>query len=273
MTVRLVNGAESEEGKLFVAAVDEACLSEDAEPYRVAFDCEGVNLSRLGSVELISICFSKDTYLVDVGGEAPDAETIKAVKMLLEDTKVVKIIHDCRMDCDALFHLHGISLKNVHDTSAYHAEIARQEDKNLNDVLTYYDLAQNAARDKNVYKINPAFWETRPLTKTMIDWASSDVDKLFVLATKQLERITESGKARATTKSEQYARSARDMEVVTGLRVNQPGLFIGRGGTNLRGLQKRTGTLIYQQRPGNTWFVYHDPTTNSLAVVKSAMRN
>ena len=94
MTVRLVNGAESEDGKLFVAAVDEACLSENAEPYRVAFDCEGVNLSRLGSVELISTCFSKDVYLVDVGGEAPDAEIVKAVKMLLEDTKVVKIIHD-----------------------------------------------------------------------------------------------------------------------------------------------------------------------------------
>ena len=91
MTVRLVNGAESEDGKLFVAAVDEACLSEDDEPYRVAFDCEGVNLSRLGSVELISICFSKDTYLVDVGGEAPDAEIVKAVKSTLPEPAVVPV--------------------------------------------------------------------------------------------------------------------------------------------------------------------------------------
>ena len=75
------------------------CISEDAEPERVALDCEGVNLNRLGSVELISLGFSPmEVFLVDVGGE-PDPDILKAVKELcFEDAKVTKIVHDCRIE-------------------------------------------------------------------------------------------------------------------------------------------------------------------------------
>lgn len=50
-----------------------------------------------------------------------------------------------------------------------------------------YNCKQNIERDRNVYKINPAFWATRPMTKYMIDWASGDVFSLFDLRIKQLE--------------------------------------------------------------------------------------
>ena len=149
--------------------MDRVCIFGDAEPERVAFDCEGVALSRLGTVELVSVCFSSmEVFLVDVGGE-PDPDIIKAVKVRFEDIKVTKIIHDCRMDSDALFHLHDIKLNNVHDTSCFHDEITGREHENLNNVLMHNGVEQNHSRDTNIYRVNPAFWASRPLTYTEDD--------------------------------------------------------------------------------------------------------
>lgn len=258
-------------GGRFISAVNSILLSEERnnDNTRVAFDCEGVNLSRIGSVEVVSICFSPtDVFLVDLGGAEPCPEIVKAVKDLFESDKVTKIIHDCRMDCDALFHLHGIKVNNIHDTSCFHYVITSMEDKNLNDVLRFNGISTNAARDNSVYRVNPAFWATRPLTPQMVDWASADVDKLFDLASKQLDRISGTSKPRAIAKSAEFACAARDMKIRTGLSVNSPGLFIGRGGANLRSLQKRTGTIIYQERPKNSWFVFY----SSEASLASGMR-
>lgn len=259
--VHVVKSADSDASGLFIAAVDEILLIEEgSEPARVALDCEGVNLSRLGSVELITICFSSMTiFLVDLGGNT-DIKILKSVKDLCENDKVVKIIHDCRMDCDALFHHHGIKLNNVHDTSCFHYAITGSLDKNLNCVLTYNGINQNEVRDKRVYKSNHAFWATRPLTQMMVNWASSDVDKLFHVASRQLECCaSEKVKTCALVNSNNYSSYARDMKVQSGLRVTKPiGLFIGRGGVNLRSLQRRTKTLVYQQEPQRTWFVYYN---------------
>lgn len=270
--VYVVKSADTDTVRRFVEAVNEYLgndlvpvfqglkTSSDSSPIkRVAFDCEGVNLSRIGSLELISICFSNmDVYLVEFGGKTcPDI--VKSVKDLFESDSVVKIIHDCRMDCDALFHLHGIKVINVHDTSCFHHIITGMENKNLNDTLNFNGISENSERDKSVYKVNPKFWATRPLTSQMIKWASSDVDKLFTLQDKQLDGIAQARKSDAVSRSEDYARTTRGMKVVTGLTVNSPGLFIGRGGQNIRDLSNRTATHIYQNCAEKTWFVfYHD---------------
>ena len=44
--VQEIKSANSDIGGLFIAAIDRVCLLEED----VAFDCEGVNLSRLGSI-------------------------------------------------------------------------------------------------------------------------------------------------------------------------------------------------------------------------------
>ena len=92
--VHVVKSSDTDAGGKFIAAVDEAMVSEDSsQPNRVVFDCEGVDLSRIGSVELISICFSSlEVFLVDIG-KNPDRDILKAVKNLLEDTNIIKIIH------------------------------------------------------------------------------------------------------------------------------------------------------------------------------------
>lgn len=244
--VYIVQSADTDSGRLFMEAVEQSFerARVGIETECVAFDCEGVNLSRIGTVELISICFSSLTvFLVDVGG-TPDPTIIEQVKRLFESDKIIKIIHDCRMDSDALFHRHGITLTNVHDTSCFHHVISRQEDKSLNDVLEYNRIATNEHRDKSIYKTNPNFWAVRPLTPTMIDWATSDVDKLFRLAMNQLHSVSERAKEDALQKSEEFAASARSMNIATNLRVRNIGMFVGRGGSNIHSLQRRTKTII-----------------------------
>lgn len=266
-----IKSADTDEGRRFMAEVDNVLQGESVQ--RVAFDCEGVNLSRIGSLELVSICFpNMDVYLIDLHGE-PCPRIVKSMKDLFESDDVTKIIHDCRMDCDALYHLHGIKVNNVHDTSCFHDVITYTENKNLNDVLCYNDINVNTQRDKSIYKNNPNFWADRPLTQKMIDWASADVDKLFALADKQLGNINSSGsKSKAEAKSTMYTRTTRDMKICTGLSVRNPGLFIGRGGQNLKSLSKRTGTHIYQDRGAKTssWFVFYE-SESSLNIVKCKM--
>lgn len=265
-----VKSADTDDGRRFMSAVDSVLQGESVQ--RIAFDCEGVNLSRIGSVELVSICFpNMDVYLVDLHGE-PCSRIVKSVKDLFESEAVSKIIHDCRMDCDALFHLHEIKVNNVHDTSCFHDVITFTENKNLNDVLRYNDISVNAERDKSVYRRNPNFWSDRPLTERMVDWATSDVDKLFTLADKQLGHISSSSKPQAVAKSTKYACTTRDMKVCTGLTVRNPGRFIGRGGENIRSLSKRTGTHIYSDRGARTdsWFVFYESDA-SLNAVKRRM--
>ncbi|KAL7467684.1 hypothetical protein ACHAXS_007926 [Conticribra weissflogii] len=278
--VSVVTTADTDAGKRFISAVDDilspsllkqfgALMSESDDDKKIAFDCEGVNLSRLGSLEIVSICFQDmEIFLVDFGNN-PCPKIKEKVKEIFESSKVVKIIHDCRMDCDALFHLHGIKVNNVHDTSCYQTVLTGGQ-KNLNDTLACNGIRTNSHRDKSVYKRNPRFWATRPLTNQMIEWASADVDKLFKLSQIQLDKISISSKTRAVTKSTEFTKKARDMKVKTGLRVNSSGLFIGRGGVNVRRLEERTGTFMYQD--GGTWFVYYE-NESSLAAVKRAMDN
>ena len=82
----------------------------------------------------------------------------------------------------------------------------------------------------------------------MIEWATSDVDRLFDVAAKQLDSISDMKKTRAIDKSNKNTSFAHDMDVEQGLTVKNIGRFIGKRGANLRSLQRSTDTLIYQER-------------------------
>jgi len=44
----------------------------------------------------------------------------------LESTSIVKVMHDCRQDSDALFHLAGIKLTSVFDVQLGHVTLLRK---------------------------------------------------------------------------------------------------------------------------------------------------
>jgi 3'-5' exonuclease len=270
----------SEVSSLFFRLVEEATSNRwFGTPSRVAFDCEGINLCRVGTVELVSVFFeqNKDSvFLVDLSGNR--GSRVAALKKLFECESVVKVIHDSRMDGDALYHIHGIVLKNVHDTSCFHYVITGRADAGLNDVLSGNSLPGNCVRDKSIYATNPRFWATRPLTATMINWAGSDVDKLLKLADKQLQALSNSTPRInfAKEKSTEFTKYTRDRKLARGLvcKVNV-GRFIGPRGANLRALQQDTQTVIYKDHTDSpfqkeTWLVFYN-NVSDLSRVKRAM--
>ena len=89
----------------------------------LALDCEGVDLGRRGEISLIQIATREECFIIDVQGTSDlqrtftwNTDVVAVVKPVLEDKKVCKIMHDCKADSDALYHLFGIKLQNVHDT-------------------------------------------------------------------------------------------------------------------------------------------------------------
>jgi ribonuclease D len=274
--IQVVDKEDNDASQQFLALVESVIYDESDEEHRIGLDCEGIDLGRQGSLELVSICFDSDpgqVFLIDFHNAVKGSERVVATKKLLESTKVVKIIHDCQMDCDALHHLFGIDMVNVHDTSCYNRIITRRESINLNDLLAQNDIDRNVARSKVIYKVNPKFWATRPMTPNMKTWASGDVSNLLLLATKQDKDVADtSRKQEAVSLSLTFTKSVTDKELQV-LRCKIPiGRFIGSGGTNIRSLQTRTGTVMYpcRERGDGHFFVYYN-TDEALEKVKRNM--
>ena len=105
----------------------------------------------------------------------------------------------------------------------------------------------------------------------MITWASSDVDKLLAVATKQADSLTKHHKQRACKLSTDTTKLVPSMKIATGLQCHvNIGRFVGTGGCNMKSLQKRTGTLMYHIQADRTWMVFYNDES-SLASVKRAM--
>jgi len=242
---------------------------EALDAQRVAFDCEGVDLSRVGTVELVSIAFaSGNVYLIDMQGEKRERR-MSALKELLGSQTILKVIHDCRMDADALFHLHDIEVATVHDTSCFHENV--RDNAPLNEVLVHYCLESNEVRDSSVYRENPQFWATRPLTDQMIKWASGDVLQLLSVADRQLETISE-----RKMEANMALSKSRTEKVVTSKVESVPcfipmGHVIGPRGANIRSLEARTNTTIFGDSLKPNSFIVWYRSDDDLRLVKEAM--
>ncbi|CAG2234694.1 EGL [Mytilus edulis] len=80
----------------------------------IAFDCEGVDLSRFGSVTMVNIGTRDIIYLIDVL-KIGDSVFDDGLRSILENNAIEKLMFDCREDADALFHLHKVNLDGVLD--------------------------------------------------------------------------------------------------------------------------------------------------------------
>ena len=99
----------------------------------------------------------------------------------------------------------------------------------------------------------------------MINWASSDVDKLLLVASKQEDRLLQRGghgrmcvKA-AISMSNKHISQLRDMKCARGIVCKIPvGQFIGRGGENIKRVAMQIGGGKIQERPGLGWEIYYE---------------
>eukprot|EP00960_Hanusia_phi_P027061 746617-Hanusia_phi.AAC.9 len=224
----------------------------------IAWDCEGVKLSRFGSVSLIQFAVEEvpncyTSFLLDLLSPIRD-DLISFAKGVLENGSILKIIHDPASDSDCVFHKHNIKVVNVHDTQAWHMAIKQCNTRtSLNDTLESWGLPSNTSKGKtfNPYINNPTYWESRPLTTEMIEIAAGDVHTTIPLYRKQIECWPSQQKLcqRAKTNSEARVRVMRDLPTFE-VRVSEfsVGSFIGRKGSNIVRMEKAIEGCIVGNR-------------------------
>jgi hypothetical protein len=294
----LVDDSNEEVSRRFLAAVESAITSASTSTtpdiVRVAVTCRGDKISRLGSIELGSICFGgggggdesslapsassssaatagPEVFLVDFkpdqnnNGDNSSShymrnERIHAVQTLLECDTVQKVMHDSRMAGDVLYHRYGIRLVNVHDTSCCHHVETNMYEAQQNAILRHNGLEENPHRGKTFYKENPNIWSVRPWSPDMLEWGASGLAKLLTLADRQTATLRARNQYEyAVHQSTEFAMSLADMELQHGIKALIPALqLIGVGGSNIRRLRHETGTSVYQTNDSpRTWMVYY----------------
>ena len=215
----------------------------------VAFDAQGVRISRTGTATVLSLAVSTgdDVHvfifdlLADVGSDF-HIRVIGALKRVLEDINIIKIVHDCRQDSDALNTFYGIKLASVFDTSLYNVRVSNlQFRENLNNTLERYNCTINPVRFTH-----PTYWADRPLTEEQIEWASENVPSLFELRDKLslAEQADQSDIIRkASEDSASEFRSLSCHEFVT-IETSLIGKVIGKKGVVLHNIEIQSETSI-----------------------------
>lgn len=163
----------------------------------VALDVEGVGLSRHGRIALIQICSSHGhVYLFDITTMGAAAFEVGpgggGLRMLLENNSVCKVVFDGRNDCDALYHIFWVRVRNVYDLQVLHAlKYSDNDDRYLkgfkeclskSGVLNAREQAEaDAIKDQGKMMFAPTYggsygvWEARPLCQALVDYAVTDV--------------------------------------------------------------------------------------------------
>lgn len=159
----------------------------------LSIDCEGIFLSKEGQLTLIQIATpNRDVFIFDIlkGGSLMFMgldNNSKGLKFILENNKILKVIHDCRSDWESLLHQYEVRLHNFIDSQEiyfvykliYHQEIIKPI--SLNNLLIEVHGTELNFKDKMKKKMfeNPELWGERPLSKESLYYAAEDVAYLI----------------------------------------------------------------------------------------------
>lgn len=262
--------------------------------FYVGLDLEGVDLGRApGTLELIALSVSvcdgyRRTFVIDAAGyffnedekgnekyESERRRLLDILQNLLNHERCVTVLHDCRRDCDALWHHLKIKPRFVHDTSAAHWVLTGQENVNLNTTLENWDMPVNPSRGRIDYVSEPHYWAKRPLTREMIHYAAGDVHHLVPMAMLQQEAAVPMLRLdMVREQSEFYRDCLQDMDRTWVECKVDMGKFFGKGGCNIRLAEKRTGCFFYQSGDAaerNAGFQVYYPDEDSLRAARRAL--
>lgn len=200
-----------------------------AQESRIAVDCEGVALSRTGALCLVQVASNKAVYIFDiaVGGRALfDA----GLRELLQSEKCLKVLHDCRHDCDAMLWQYDVRLGPVLDTQVAFSVLREVRNMKVGLPVSLKTLLlkfvgvsdeELTVKDgiKSLMREQENFWLERPLPPDALQYARFDVVYLLHVAKVLAIHITsavgskdERGWKRVLKESEAYAALFRDNE-------------------------------------------------------------
>eukprot|EP00698_Gefionella_okellyi_P017579 TRINITY_DN5164_c0_g1_i1.p1 TRINITY_DN5164_c0_g1~~TRINITY_DN5164_c0_g1_i1.p1 ORF type:complete len:321 (-),score=75.51 TRINITY_DN5164_c0_g1_i1:644-1555(-) len=201
----------------------------------IGLDCEGRRLSRDGQLSLLQI-FSpahNNVYLIDVLAPEIGLELLRAyLGELLSSERVLKVMHDCRQDSDALFHLAKLKLNNVFDLQmGYNAVLKQQYEAHpkytearpfkpsalpigfakLLKTYCQQDFAEKEGVRQDMIQ-NEQYWLQRPLIADQIAYASKDVQFLPKIYTQMKEQLLAANMQQAEVASAARLSEYRDNE-------------------------------------------------------------
>ncbi len=192
---------------------------------QIGVDCEGVLLSRTGPLELVQVACPGKVYIFDVAGKNGEKIfQLGRLGELLEDKEILKIVHDCRHDSDALWHQHNVRIAPVLDLQVAFAEWRTLKGLGPGLPIGLRALLKRfAALSQDDFELKMAikstmqndvdYWRTRPLTSEMVKYASVDVQHLVrahATIRKAVVAMDLAAWKRVEKASEQYAASFRD---------------------------------------------------------------
>ena len=208
----------------------------------IAFDSEGVSLSRSGTMTVaifLGITPPKEqspAYVVDVQTLGGAAAFKTGLGKILESRQIRKITFDCRSDSDALFHQYGYFLNHVLDMQVYEQAVRFINGEPLPNSTTYINgkrrvpfvrgmsqlskqyidtatlQALGGSADNGPHKTDPLVWQKRPLALKSIQYAANDAfitrELLFAFRNHDVPRYLMNG---VFAHSERYTRHLRDI--------------------------------------------------------------
>ncbi|KAF4547160.1 Hypothetical protein D9617_55g071540 [Elsinoe fawcettii] len=174
------------------------------EELRLYLDLEGNNLSRHGTLSLITVLLeiTGDVYLVDVTTLGPSAfstsdDNGRDLKAVLESSKVVKVFFDIRNDSDALYNLHNIGVDGIEDIQLMELASRTFDRRTVNGLarcierdgtMTYQEKREwQEVKDRGKNLFDPArggsytVFDERPLSEDMKRYCVQDVAYMPIL--------------------------------------------------------------------------------------------
>lgn len=162
-------------------------LAVDLRKYdAIGIDTESNNLHAYQDrVCLIQISNGKDIYILD-----PLAmDNVGALGNVLEDPKIMKIIHGCDYDLRSLNRDYNFQIHNIFDTELA-ARFLGIHSSNLGNVIDHF-LGVKIKKSRSIQKSD---WGHRPLSQRALEYASSDVLYLHELYRIMKENLSEIGR-------------------------------------------------------------------------------
>lgn len=159
-------------------------------PLVIGVDWEG--LARARPMSLIQLWVQQHVYVIDLYKVDPFSLGLTEI---FESPKVVKVFHDFGEDCAALVSNYGINWQSIFDTQIAHRLLHQaslmdndkvdytQTSISLNELLKRYLNKENDKKESIQLQMsaNKFFWDTRPLTIEMYEYAAQDVIHLPLL--------------------------------------------------------------------------------------------
>ncbi|XP_021372132.1 piRNA biogenesis protein EXD1-like [Mizuhopecten yessoensis] len=229
MAARMTHTLIEDKGNLTSA------LSEIKSQNLLAVDCEGVNLSRLGELTLLTIATKAEVFIVDIQ-KLGQAAFDNGLREVLEDNSIEKLMFDCRQDSDSLWHQFKVKLAGVLDIQLLEIMFRRvnspspqrtyksfRRSARIDDVENVYgyrkcielyldddDMIAKKDKGKLMFNYGRQIWKTRPLPKELVQYCVVDVSGLFPLYEKLKQ--SDSDMPRLRVASERYADMFRGKE-------------------------------------------------------------